>query len=242
MAVSFAIQAADALAVAHASGIVHRDLKPANLLVVAGDQLKICDFGIAAALDGTRTIREPGHPIGTPAYMPPEQWDGRPADTRSDLYSLGRVLYEMLVGHPPLARNQPLTALCAQHVQAAPPPLRGLHPIPADLSDLVSWLLAKDPRDRPATAAIVATRLSRISSLLADRWHPSPLDDARGEERRPEPVRRGRHAAPPCPSLANSTSLTISRVISRTPSRLACCPNRPDSPPNSSWHVCWPWR
>jgi serine/threonine protein kinase len=161
-AVSYAIQAAEALAAAHESGVIHRDLKPANLFIVAGDRLKICDFGIAKHVDATRTLTRPGEVIGTPAYMSPEQWSGRPVDARSDLYSLGCVLYELLVGRPPFAPEQSAPALWAQHLEATPAPPRNGTYLPPLLSDLVLRLLAKDPGDRPQDAASLAAELRDI--------------------------------------------------------------------------------
>jgi serine/threonine protein kinase len=161
-AVIYAIQAAEALAAAHDSGVIHRDLKPANLFIVAGDRLKICDFGIAKHINATRTLTRPGEVIGTPAYMSPEQWSGRPVDARSDLYSLGCVLYELLVGRPPFAPEQSAPALWAQHLGATPAPPRNGTYLPSPLSDLVLRLLAKDPKDRPQTAASLTVKLRDI--------------------------------------------------------------------------------
>jgi len=161
-AVNYAIQAAEALAAAHESGVIHRDLKPANLFIVAGERLKICDFGNAKHVDATRTLTRPGEVIGTPAYMSPEQWSGRPVDARSDLYSLGCVLYELLVGRPPFAPEQSAPALWAQHLEATPAPPRNGTYLPSPLSDLVLRLLAKDPKDRPQTAASLAVELRDI--------------------------------------------------------------------------------
>ena len=161
-AIALAIQAADALAAANAGGVVHRDLKPTNLFVQPGDWLKIFDFGIARdAAAASLTI---GSDIfGTPAYMSPEQWNGTATDSRSDLYSLGCVLYAMLTGRPPFPVSQPLPALMYQHLTARPVPLRQAnHAIPDSLDALVLSLLAKNPGDRPPTAGLVAEALRRI--------------------------------------------------------------------------------
>jgi serine/threonine protein kinase len=176
-AVSYAIQAAEALAAAHETGVIHRDLKPANLFIVAGDRLKVCDFGNAKHVDATRTLTRPGEVIGTPAYMSPEQWSGRPVDARSDLYSLGCVLYELLVGRPPFAPEQSAPALWVQHLEATPAPPRNGTYLPSPLSDLVLRLLAKDPGDRPQDAASLAAELRDIDLAppsRADRPGPVP--------------------------------------------------------------------
>ena len=184
-AVSYAIQAADALAAAHESGVIHRDLKPANLFIVAGDRLKICDFGIAKRVDGTQTITRQGEVMGTPAYMSPEQWSGRPVDARSDLYSLGCVLYELLTGRPPFAPEQSAPVLWAQHDRVAPAPPQNGDYLPSPLSDLVLRLLAKDPRDRPQTATSLAAELRGID--LAPLSHADPSMPVPEQVPRPAP-------------------------------------------------------
>jgi hypothetical protein len=159
---ALAIQAADALAAAHAGGVVHRDMKPTNLFVLPGDRLKICDFGIARDVEAASVTVGPDI-FGTPAYMSPEQWNGAATDARSDLYSLGCVLYAMLAGRPPFPVGQPLPALMYQHLTAPPAPLRHSNrPVPDALDHLVLSLLAKNRDDRPATAGLVAATLRRI--------------------------------------------------------------------------------
>jgi len=161
-AVSLTIQAAEALRAAHAGHVVHRDLKPANLFVLDDGQLKICDFGIAWAADATTHLTATGHAIGTPAYMSPEQCLGQQVDGRSDLYSLGCVLYALLTGQPPFAEGQPL-AIMFQHINAAPTAPRTIRPdIPPELDHLVLELLAKDPARRPADAGHVIAALQAL--------------------------------------------------------------------------------
>ena len=166
-AVSLTIQAAEALQAAHAGHVVHRDLKPANLFVLDGGQLKICDFGIAWAVDSTAHLTATGQAIGTPAYMSPEQCRGQQVDERSDLYSLGCVLYALLTGQPPFAEGQPL-AIMFQHLNSAPTAPRTIRPdVPPELDHLVLELLAKDPARRPADAGHV------IAALQALRYTPT---------------------------------------------------------------------
>jgi serine/threonine protein kinase len=166
-AVSLTIQAADALQALHAGGVVHRDLKPANLFVLDRGQLKICDFGIALAFDSATRLTATGQAIGTAAYMSPEQCRGQHLDKRSDLYSLGCVLYALLTGQPPFAQGQPL-AIMHQHLNTAPAPPRTIRPdIPPELDHLVLELLAKDPARRPPTDAHV------IAALQVLRYTPT---------------------------------------------------------------------
>jgi serine/threonine protein kinase len=168
-ALDFARQIVDALAAAHGKGIVHRDLKPANLFVQAGDRVKICDFGIAHSTDATSRFTSTGHAIGTPLYMSPEQCRAEAVDARSDLYSLGCLLFELLTGRPPFSADQPAYVVMGQHVEHAPPRPRELRgDIPVPLADLVAALLAKSPDDRP--------RIAVVAGVLADLV---PGDDGR---------------------------------------------------------------
>ena len=169
-----ALQTVDALAAAHQRLIVHRDLKPSNLFVLAEDRLKICDFGIARDMNATSILTTEGHIFGTPAYMSPEQCNGESVDTRSDLYSLGCVLYAMLVGHPPFAGND--RAVMRQHSDAHPTPPRAHNQaIPERLEELVLGLLAKESAARPATAE-VATTLKRIQDTPRQEVHTLPYN------------------------------------------------------------------
>ena len=162
VAVSLTIQAAEALQAAHAGHVVHRDLKPANLFVLDSGRLKICDFGIAWAVDNATHLTATGQVIGTPAYMSPEQCRGEQVDERSDLYSLGCVLYELLTGHPPFLEGQRL-AIMFQHLDAAPAAPRAIRPdVPPEVDHLVLELLAKDPARRPAHASHVIAALQAL--------------------------------------------------------------------------------
>jgi serine/threonine protein kinase len=161
-AISLTIQAAEALQDAHAGHVVHRDLKPANLFVLDNGQLKICDFGIAWVVDSTTHLTATGQTIGTPAYMSPEQCQGQQVDERSDLYSLGCVLYALLTGRPPFAEGQPL-AIMLQHLNTEPAAPRTIRPdIPSELDRLVLELLAKDPARRPVDASHVIAALRAL--------------------------------------------------------------------------------
>ena len=169
-AISLALQATEALQAAHIGQVIHRDLKPANLFVLSNGQLKICDFGIARAADAASHLTATGQAIGTPAYMSPEQCLGQQVDERSDLYSLGCVLYALLTGQPPFIEGQPL-AIMSKHLNAAPLAPRTIRAdIPPRLDHLVLDMLAKDPARRPADASHV------IAALRP--WHYMPTIQA----------------------------------------------------------------
>jgi parallel beta-helix repeat protein len=167
--IPLAIQAAEALQAAHDNHVVHRDLKPANLFLQTNGLLKICDFGIARAADLTEGLTSPDYAIGSVRYMSPEQCEGNPVDGRSDLYSLGCVLYALLTGQPPFPSGEPL-AIMYQHQHTPPDSPRARRPdVPADLDRLVLNLLAKAPDQRPADAGQVIAALKRASSGPAAR-------------------------------------------------------------------------
>jgi eukaryotic-like serine/threonine-protein kinase len=166
-AADIAAQAADALSAAHARGIVHRDIKPANIMVTPDGSVKVLDFGIARAVD-SGTLTQTATVLGTSAYMSPEQALGQPADARSDIYSLGCVLYEMLTGEPPFIAEV-AAAVMHQHVRVQPKPPRERNPaVPPALDALVMEMLAKSPDDRPQTAAEVRDRLRQAVGNSGD--------------------------------------------------------------------------
>ena len=151
------------LEAAHAQGVVHRDIKPQNMMIIpASGDLKIMDFGIArqtdVSADGEPGLTVAGMVMGTPDYMPPEQAQGQPADFRSDIYSLGIVLFEAFTGKLPF-RGATVLGTLAKQVNEPAPSLRSLNPsIPANLEAAVLRCLAKDP----------AARYQSIAELLAD--------------------------------------------------------------------------
>ena len=136
---------ADALAFAHRNGVVHRDVKPGNVLITASGQVKLTDFGIAAnQFDANQGLTQTGSVMGTATYFSPEQAQGHPVDGRSDVYSLGVVLYEMLAGVPPFTGESPV-AVAMKHVREVPPPMRTRVPdVPAQLESVVNAALTKD--------------------------------------------------------------------------------------------------
>jgi serine/threonine-protein kinase len=162
-AIEIVAQMADALRVAHeqSPAIVHRDLKPENVMLRDGEPLKVMDFGIAKVLQGALGTNTQS--IGTLQYMSPEQIDAGPIDGRSDLYSLGLVLYELLTGRPPFCSASPRELLNLQ-CTADPPELPDevASVLPRAVEDLLFALLAKKPENRPASAAEVVAALEPL--------------------------------------------------------------------------------
>jgi tetratricopeptide (TPR) repeat protein len=152
-------EVADALQYLHDRAIVHRDLKSSNILILRDGRAKLLDFGTARYLSGAEAITRQGEFVGTFAYASPEQITGGHVDGRSDLYSLGVLLYRLLTGRRPFQADTP-HALAKLHVEHRPPPPSKLVPkVPKVLDQLVMRLLEKDPADRPASASAVAEYL-----------------------------------------------------------------------------------
>ena len=178
-AVAIAGQIAAGLARAHQRGIVHRDVKPANVMVTPGGVVKLVDFGIAKLADQSRLTRA-GSAVGTAGYMSPEQLHGEPADPRSDVWSLGVVLYEMVTGRSPFdseSENEMIRAI----LKSAPPPLSSLRPgVPAPLEGLVERALAKRPEERTPGMEEMGAELRQVAALLASpsRMSSPPGSDA----------------------------------------------------------------
>jgi serine/threonine protein kinase len=158
-------QVAEALGAAHDRGMVHRDIKPQNILLTANGGAKVADFGIARA-GSSATISRTGFVMGTAGYMSPEQALGEPATPKSDLYSLGVVLYEALTGELPFTADNPI-AVSMKHVNEPLRPPMELNPrIPGGMNALVTKLLAKDPEHRYADADELADDLWRVNRGL----------------------------------------------------------------------------
>lgn len=176
--VDIAEQVADALAYTHEQGIVHRDLKPANIMRLTDGAVKICDFGIARLghdIGFTSKLTGTGIAMGTPHYMSPEQIGGGHIDHRSDLYSLGCVLYEIATGVPPFDLDDAWAVLVG-HRDTVPQPLRSHRSeVPEFLDRIVSELLAKTPDERPVDATALRHRIIAARSMSGQEGRPPTL-------------------------------------------------------------------
>lgn len=182
-AVAVAAQLCAALSAVHAVPIVHRDLKPSNMMVRPDGTVVVLDLGVASVMDtDTTRLTHTGTPIGSPAYMAPEQAMGGAVGPRTDLYALGVVLHELLSGNVPFHGSTALGVL-HRHLYEAPVALRRLRPeVPAPLESLVLRLLAKDPQHRPADAQRVYGELAALlpsSGTAHAQRPPGPMDPTR---------------------------------------------------------------
>src|ERR1700752_1168636 len=164
-----------ALDYSHRNGIVHRDIKPGNVMLTRAGDVKVMDFGIARAVsDSQMTMTQTAQVIGTAQYLSPEQARGERVDARSDLYSTGCLLYELLTGRPPFTGDSP-GALAYQHVRENPVPPSRVDPSPPPWSDsIVLKGMAKSPNDRYQSAAEIQADLQRASSGMQVAAMASP--------------------------------------------------------------------
>ena len=168
---------AEALYYAHTHGVIHRDIKPSNVLVTSGWHAKIADFGIAKLNLAQLTI--PGQLIGSPAYMSPEQLSGEGVDARSDLFSLGVILYNMVTGYRPF-QGDSATTVCFKVVNRDPVPVTSFNAeLPSELDEVIAKAMAKDPADRFQTGAEMAEAISKFRDTytISEKRKP-PLDPA----------------------------------------------------------------
>lgn len=172
---------AAALAFAHRSGVVHRDVKPGNVLISPSGQVKVTDFGIARAANSDQDLTQTGAVMGTATYFSPEQAQGNRVDGRSDVYSLGVVLYEMAAGRPPFSGDNPMT-IAYKHVREQPMAPRSVNAdIPEALESIILQAMAKNPNDRYSSAEELRQDLLRFRQgrlVLANPTVAAPAVDA----------------------------------------------------------------
>jgi eukaryotic-like serine/threonine-protein kinase len=175
-AVDYMIQAAEGLNCAHNNGIVHRDVKPANMLLRKDGYLLLSDFGIAKILEGTTNLTRVGTGIGTPQYMSPEQGTGQAVDRRSDIYSLGIVLFHCLAGRVPFTAENPLSITVKHLNDPLPVEMLRTAAVPAPIEQVVVKMAAKAPQDRYQTTdeliSALTGALATSQLSMPSRWRP----------------------------------------------------------------------
>lgn len=164
-AVKIAFDICSGMESAHSASVIHRDLKPNNIMINDADELKIVDFGIAAASQSSDTkLTKTGLLVGTPTYMSPEQVLGKEIDEKTDIYSLGTIMYEMVTGRPPYSGSDSMSIMY-QHVQgSAPPPIEKNENLPKELSDLVENCMKVKPEERIQSMSELRQNLEKFSS------------------------------------------------------------------------------
>lgn len=218
-AVSIAAQVAEGLGYAHQRGVVHRDIKPANIMVVANGPVKITDFGIAR-MRGSGDLTQTGTLLGSPKYMSPEQVIGKRADQRSDIFSLGVILYEMLCGSAPF-NGENVTALMYQIVNFVPPAPSTINPAVPELLDyIVAKMLAKPLEQRYQDAAELAGDLRECERQLA-----APAGSTQPPRTLPG------LATGPQPRLVDSNAKTV--MLAQTVNRTRMADQAPEDLPES---------
>ncbi|MER5872651.1 protein kinase [Streptomyces sp. NPDC002044] len=200
-AVAIVAQLCAVLSAVHAVPIVHRDLKPRNVMVRPDGTVLVLDLGVASVMDtDTTRLTSTGTPIGSPAYMAPEQAMGGAVGPYTDLYALGVVLYELLSGNVPFAGSTALGVL-HRHLYEPPLPVRQLRPeVPPELEAVLLHLLAKDPQDRPASAQEVYEALVPLLPARGGAAPAGPLDPTRPFTRPHAPWPDRATAIPPRPA------------------------------------------
>ena len=224
-AIDVATQVAEALKAAHEKGVIHRDIKPQNILLTNSGEVKVADFGIARATSAA-ALTQTGHVLGSVHYMSPEQAMGTYVDARSDLYSLGVVLYEILTGEQPFKAEVPM-GVAMKHANERPRSPKEVDPrVPEGISAVTAKLLAKNPADRYPSAAEVIKELERVK----EGWLPSSVTTgvlkhsaklrSPAPQERTKKTKRYKEPAPPIPTKNGGVLSNLRKRIRQAVMRL----------------------
>jgi serine/threonine protein kinase len=212
-------QVAGALDHAHARGILHRDVKPANMLL-EGDWLLLTDFGLAKITEATTAITSTGHIFGTPAYVSPEQAEGSPLDHRTDIYSLGIVLYQMVLGRVPFEGTTAMRII-NKHIYEPPPPPRSLRPdLPEPIEQVMLKALAKKPADRYDHPGDLAQAFREALEVVSAQTVPASVASTQPQQQVAEPAR----ATPQSSDRAGAAVPGLVAEVNPSPAEKAASP------------------
>ena len=223
---------------AHHRGMVHRDIKPANVMLDLNGSAILMDFGIARIIEGQQQHTATGAVLGTALYMSPEQIQGLHPDARSDIYSIGVTLFEVLGGRPPFEANSMMT-LMLMHLNDPPPDLEKLHPgIPVQVRAIVNRALEKDPANRFQTCAEMAAALQRALDMLSVGKTAAPTVIETTPQ--PQPLKTIIEPVPPAPSRAASSATFVEPGAGRPPEPAPwAAPVPPARPASRKKTIAW---
>jgi serine/threonine-protein kinase len=238
-AINYIDQVLNALSYAHQQNVIHRDIKPGNMMLTPQGVVKVMDFGIARS-DTDLTLTLAGTSLGTVNYMSPEQVKGEPTDPRSDLYSVGICLYEMVTGKKPFTAGSDYSIMTAHVNEAARPPIELQPELPATLNQIILMAIAKDPSQRFQTATAFRNALNSVRDHARDHARGvSPTSELAAAISAPAASNAASTASMssfPSPAMSVSQTATVAATPGSTQSMPMPMPNAPLPPPPSTGH------